>query len=257
MPDPQHLRPRPGQRAPLRLRPRRRPTIVVVTMADGSDDPQQIEPLARLVERGVVVAAASRYMPGRPAGRRARSSSAPVPAGRAVALLVRPGRHPRRHQLVQGLRPRLRPGGRHRVRRRLRDRLELVAKARRHRLPGRRAPHDLARPQARPVELPGAGLAAPLPALVPLRLRPEVAREHERVLVSGSAGFIGGYVVAGAARRAATRSSASTTTRSTARSPSPTTTTPSYRLVEGDARDVDLHDRAARRLRPLHRRAPR
>ncbi|MFZ6004090.1 MAG: glycosyltransferase family 2 protein [Actinomycetota bacterium] len=36
--------------------------IVVVTMADGSDDPQQIEQLARLVERGVVVAAASRYM---------------------------------------------------------------------------------------------------------------------------------------------------------------------------------------------------
>jgi glycosyltransferase involved in cell wall biosynthesis len=38
--------------------------IIVVTMADGSDDPQQIEPLARLVERGVVVAAASRYAKG-------------------------------------------------------------------------------------------------------------------------------------------------------------------------------------------------
>jgi dolichol-phosphate mannosyltransferase len=38
--------------------------IVVVTMADGSDDPRQIDPLARLVERGVVVAAASRYAPG-------------------------------------------------------------------------------------------------------------------------------------------------------------------------------------------------
>jgi dolichol-phosphate mannosyltransferase len=37
---------------------------VVVTMADGSDDPEQIEPLCRLVERGVVVAAASRYAPG-------------------------------------------------------------------------------------------------------------------------------------------------------------------------------------------------
>ena len=36
--------------------------IVVVTMADGSDDPQQVEQLARLVERGVVVAAASRYV---------------------------------------------------------------------------------------------------------------------------------------------------------------------------------------------------
>jgi hypothetical protein len=38
--------------------------VVVVTMADGSDDPRQIDELARLVERGVVVAAASRYMPG-------------------------------------------------------------------------------------------------------------------------------------------------------------------------------------------------
>jgi len=36
----------------------------VVTMADGCDDPTQIDELARLVERGVVVAAASRYMAG-------------------------------------------------------------------------------------------------------------------------------------------------------------------------------------------------
>jgi dolichol-phosphate mannosyltransferase len=38
--------------------------VVVVTMSDGSDDPQQIVPLTRLVERGVAVATASRYMPG-------------------------------------------------------------------------------------------------------------------------------------------------------------------------------------------------
>ena len=38
--------------------------VVVVSMADGSDDPATIEPLVRLVERGVVIAAASRYMPG-------------------------------------------------------------------------------------------------------------------------------------------------------------------------------------------------
>jgi len=41
-----------------------RSPVTVVTMADGSDDPMQIDELARLVERGVVVAAASRYMPG-------------------------------------------------------------------------------------------------------------------------------------------------------------------------------------------------
>ena len=35
--------------------------VIVVTMADGSDDTQQIDDLYRLVERGVVVAAASRY----------------------------------------------------------------------------------------------------------------------------------------------------------------------------------------------------
>jgi dolichol-phosphate mannosyltransferase len=38
--------------------------VVVVTMADGSDDPRQIDELARLIERGVVVAAASRYSAG-------------------------------------------------------------------------------------------------------------------------------------------------------------------------------------------------
>jgi glycosyltransferase involved in cell wall biosynthesis len=38
--------------------------VVVVTMADGSDDAEQIDELCKLVERGVVVAAASRYMSG-------------------------------------------------------------------------------------------------------------------------------------------------------------------------------------------------
>lgn len=38
--------------------------IIVITMADGSDDPKQIEQLAFLVERGVVIAAASRYAKG-------------------------------------------------------------------------------------------------------------------------------------------------------------------------------------------------
>lgn len=38
--------------------------IVVVTMADGSDDARQIDDLAALVQCGAVVAAASRYAPG-------------------------------------------------------------------------------------------------------------------------------------------------------------------------------------------------
>lgn len=38
--------------------------VIVVTMADGSDDPRQIDDLSRLVRRGVVVAAGSRYAKG-------------------------------------------------------------------------------------------------------------------------------------------------------------------------------------------------
>jgi glycosyltransferase involved in cell wall biosynthesis len=41
-----------------------RSDIAVVVMADGSDDTRNIEDLVRLIERGCVVAAASRYMPG-------------------------------------------------------------------------------------------------------------------------------------------------------------------------------------------------
>ena len=38
--------------------------VVVITMADGSDDPRAIDDLIRLVERGCSVASASRYMAG-------------------------------------------------------------------------------------------------------------------------------------------------------------------------------------------------
>lgn len=41
-----------------------RAPVTVVTMADGCDDARQIDDLTRLVERGVVIAAASRYMSG-------------------------------------------------------------------------------------------------------------------------------------------------------------------------------------------------
>lgn len=37
---------------------------VIVTMADGSDDPESIEHMVRLIERGCTIVAASRYMPG-------------------------------------------------------------------------------------------------------------------------------------------------------------------------------------------------
>lgn len=66
--------------------------VVVVTMADGCDDPRLIDELTRLVERGVVVAAASRYMPGGqqvggPLVKRMLSRN----AGRSLYLLARVG----------------------------------------------------------------------------------------------------------------------------------------------------------------------
>jgi glycosyltransferase involved in cell wall biosynthesis len=65
---------------------------VVITMADGCDDPMQIEPLVRLVERGVVIAAASRYMRGgRQIGGPPIKSMMSRVAGLSLALLGRVG----------------------------------------------------------------------------------------------------------------------------------------------------------------------
>jgi dolichol-phosphate mannosyltransferase len=66
--------------------------VAVVTMADGSDDPRQIDDLTRLVERGVVVAAASRYMPGgQQVGGPLIKSAVSKAAGRSLQLLTRVG----------------------------------------------------------------------------------------------------------------------------------------------------------------------
>jgi glycosyltransferase involved in cell wall biosynthesis len=65
---------------------------VVVTMADGSDDPRMIDPLARLVERGVVVAAASRYSPGgQQVGGPVIKTLLSRSAGRSLGTLARVG----------------------------------------------------------------------------------------------------------------------------------------------------------------------
>lgn len=66
--------------------------VVVVTMADGCDDPFQIDSLVRLVERGVVVAAASRYMRGgMQIGGPFLKSTLSRLAGRSLYLLARVG----------------------------------------------------------------------------------------------------------------------------------------------------------------------
>lgn len=68
--------------------------VVVVTMADGSDDPRQIDPLARLVDRGVVVAAASRYTAsGQQVGGPLFKGALSKTAGRSLKLLARVGTH--------------------------------------------------------------------------------------------------------------------------------------------------------------------
>ena len=63
-----------------------------MTMADGCDDPRQIDQLVRLVERGVVVAAASRYSRGgQQVGGPFLKGSLSRLAGLSLALFARVG----------------------------------------------------------------------------------------------------------------------------------------------------------------------
>jgi glycosyltransferase involved in cell wall biosynthesis len=86
---------RPGPAAAIRagIRNARAP-VVVVTMADGSDQPSQIEELTRLVEEGAVVAAASRYMRGgRQVGGPRMKGIVSRTAGLSLHFLARVGTH--------------------------------------------------------------------------------------------------------------------------------------------------------------------
>jgi glycosyltransferase involved in cell wall biosynthesis len=66
--------------------------VTVVTMADGCDDPRQIDELARLVDRGVAVAAASRYMPGgQQVGGPILKGMLSMAAGRSLRILAHIG----------------------------------------------------------------------------------------------------------------------------------------------------------------------
>ena len=68
--------------------------VAVVTMADGSDDPRVIDDLVRLVERGVVIAAASRYMSGgQQVGASGFKSFLSRSAGRTLHTFARVGTH--------------------------------------------------------------------------------------------------------------------------------------------------------------------
>jgi len=109
--------------------------VAVVTMADGCDDPMQIDQLVRLVERGVVVAAASRYMRGgRQIGGPIVKSALSRGAGLSLHLLARVGTRDPTNSFKAYSTEFVRAagvesdGG-------FEVGLELVAKARRHRLP--------------------------------------------------------------------------------------------------------------------------
>ncbi len=66
--------------------------VIVVTMADGSDDPSQIDELAALVAAGAVLAAASRYAPGgRQLGGPPLKGMLSRLAGTSLRLLARAG----------------------------------------------------------------------------------------------------------------------------------------------------------------------
>ncbi len=109
--------------------------VVIVTMADGSDDPRMIDPLARLVERGVVVAAASRYSPGgQQVGGAALKGMLSRTAGRSLAVLARVGTDDATNSFKAYSTDFVRDVGIH-SRSGFEIGLELTAKARRLRLP--------------------------------------------------------------------------------------------------------------------------
>jgi len=109
--------------------------VVVVTMADGSDDPAQIDELAALVERGAVVAAASRYAAGgRQIGAPRLKSALSRLAGRSLQLLARPGTCDPTNSFKAYSADFARRAG-VQSRRGFAVGIELTAKARRHRLP--------------------------------------------------------------------------------------------------------------------------
>jgi dolichol-phosphate mannosyltransferase len=109
--------------------------VLVVTMADGSDDPQQIDQLTRLVERGVVVACASRYMRGgQQVGGPWLKGKMSRLAGTSLRLLARVGTHDATNSFKAYSRSFMQEAGVES------DRgfelgIEMVAKARRLRLP--------------------------------------------------------------------------------------------------------------------------
>ena len=140
-------------------------------MADGSDDPRMIDPLARLVERGVVVAAASRYSPGgQQVGGPVLKGLLSRSAGRSLGMLARVGTDDATNSFKAYSTEFVREVGID-SRSGFEIGLELTAKARRLRRPVAELPtiwldRTLGESQLRP-----QGLGPQVPALVLLRVR--------------------------------------------------------------------------------------
>ena len=139
---------------------------VLISMADGSDEPHVVDPMVELARGGADVVAASRYMKGGHQVGGPSGQAAAEPDGRAHAPLVRRRRDPRPDEQLQALLapvPR-RDDDRERGRVRARPRADGQGDARPP--TRRRGPHDVARPDRRPEQLQAPQVAAALPALV-------------------------------------------------------------------------------------------
>ena len=141
--------------------------VVVVTMADGSDDPHQIDQLARLVERGVAVAAASRYMRGgQQVGGPWLKGRISAVADRSLHLLGRVGTHDATNSFKAYSRDFIRAAGiefGHGIHARHRDGGQGQAA---WSACGRDS-HHLARPRRGDLQFPGVEVDCEVPSLVP------------------------------------------------------------------------------------------
>ena len=139
---------------------------VLISMADGSDEPQVVDPMVALARDGADVVSASRYMRGGhqvggPPLKRLMSRD-----GRPHPPLVRRGPDPRPDQQLQALLAAVPRQRHHREHRRLRAGPRADGQGDDRWPPRRRGTHDVARSDGRTKQLQASQVAAALPALV-------------------------------------------------------------------------------------------